>query len=212
MKLYTYFRSSASYRVRIALNLKGLEPEMDYVNLLKSEQQGDRYSAVNPQKLVPALEEAGGILTQSLAIIEYLEETYPAPALLPQNPIERARVRAIALAVACEIAPINNLRVLKYLTGELGVSEEAKTAWIQKWIGDGVEGMESMLAGSSKPGRFCHGDAPTMADCCLVPQVFNARRFQCKLPPSPNNTHITDHCNTLPPFIKAAPEHHADKI
>lgn len=235
MKLYTYFRSSASYRVRIALNIKGIAAEVEYVNLLKGEQQGAGYAKLNPQKLVPALlipsprergedgrgeasltqpssGEGGHLLTQSLAIIEYLEEIHPTPPLLPKEPIDRARVRAIALAIACEIAPINNLRVLKYLTGELGVSEEAKTAWIQKWISVGFDGVEAMLAGSNQTGAFCHGDTPTMADCCLAPQVFNARRFDCDLTPYPTLTRIADHCNTLPAFIQAAPEHQADKI
>ena len=218
MKLYSYFRSSASYRVRIALNLKGIAAEMQYVNLLKGEQRGGEYAALNPQKLVPALIISplasggeGEVLTQSLAIIEYLEETHPTPPLLPEKPVERARVRALALAVACEIAPINNLRVLQYLTGELGASEVAKTQWMHHWMGAGFSALETMLVGSPHTGAFCHGDAPTLADCCLVPQVFNARRFGVDLAPYPTIVRIADHCNTLPAFLDAAPEQQADR-
>ncbi|HNG66436.1 MAG TPA: maleylacetoacetate isomerase, partial [Thauera aminoaromatica] len=183
MKLYTYFRSSAAYRVRIALNLKGLDYEAVPVHLVRGggEHRQPAYLGLNPAGLVPALEDQGQVLTQSLAIIEYLEESHPQPALLPAAPLDRARVRAIAQAIACDIHPVNNLRVLQYLTRELDASEEQKNAWYRHWIGVGLQAVEAMLAGDARTGAFCHGDTPGLADCCLVPQVFNARRFGCEL-------------------------------
>lgn len=220
MKLYTYFRSSASYRVRIALNLKGIAAEMIPVNLLKSEQREAQYTALNPQGLVPALviegQGTGGegqeILTQSLAIIEYLEEIHPAPPLLPKTPVERARVRAVSLAIACEIAPLNNLRVLKYLVDELQTSEDAKAAWIRHWITTGFTSVEAMLAHSPHTGTYCHGDAPGMADCLLIPQLFNARRFECDLAPYPIIRRIGEACEAHPAFIAAHPSQQKDAI
>lgn len=210
MKLYSYFRSSASYRVRIALNLKGLACDLIPVNLLKGEQTHAEYLKLNPQGLLPALVDGGHTLTQSLAIIEYLEETHPEPALLPKTPRERARVRALTLAIACEIAPINNLGVLHYLKGVLHVSDAQKIAWIQHWIASGFSAVERLLAESPLTGAYCHGDTPTLADCCLVPQVFNAKRFECDLAPYPTLMRIAATCNLHPAFIAAHPDNQLD--
>ena len=212
MKLHTYFRSSAAYRVRIALNLKGLDYEAVPVHLVRGggEHRQPAYLGLNPAGLVPALEDQGQVLTQSLAIVEYLEETHPQPALLPAAALDRARVRAIAQAIACDIHPVNNLRVLQYLTRELGVSEEQKNAWYRHWIGVGLQAVEAMLAGDARTGAFCHGDTPGLADCCLVPQVFNARRFGCELSAMPTVLRIADHCAGLEAFRRAAPEAQPD--
>jgi maleylacetoacetate isomerase/maleylpyruvate isomerase len=212
MKLHTYFRSSAAYRVRIALNLKGLEYEAVPVHLVRGggEHRQPAYLGLNPAGLVPALEDQGQVLTQSLAIIEYLEETHPQPALLPAAPLDRARVRAIAQAIACDIHPVNNLRVLQYLTRELGAGEERKNAWYRHWIGVGLQAVEAMLAGDARTGAFCHGDTPGLADCCLVPQVFNARRFGCDLSAMPTVLRIAEHCAGLEAFRRAAPEAQPD--
>ncbi|NCY24909.1 MAG: maleylacetoacetate isomerase [Alphaproteobacteria bacterium] len=208
MKLYGYFRSSAAYRVRIGLNLKGLGVEHVPVNLLKGEQASPEYTAINPQQLVPALADDGTILTQSLAILEYLEEKYPAPALLPADAAGRARVRALALVVACEMHPLNNVGVLRYLTQQLGASEAQKTAWYHHWLGKGFAALETMLAQGA--GRFCHGDTPGLADCCLVPQVFNARRFDFDLSPYPTVLRIDDACAQLEAFQAAHPSRQSD--
>ena len=209
LQLYTYFRSSAAYRVRIALALKGLAYESLPIHLLHDggQQFTSAYRATNPQALVPSLQTDAGVLTQSLAIIEYLEETAPGQgsALLPADALGRARVRALAQAVACDIHPLNNLRVLRYLTHELGVSEEQKNAWYSHWIDLGLQALEEMLAHSSASGRFCHGDTPTLADCCLVPQVFNARRFDCDLSAMPTVCDIVARCEELEAFRRAAP-------
>lgn len=211
MKLYGYFRSSAAYRVRIALNLKGLAYEQVAVNLVNGEQRGGDNLARNPQGLVPTLEPDDDTrLTQSLAICEYLDERYPDPPLLPSDAEGRARVRALAQAVACDIHPLNNLKVLRYLTGELGIGEEAKLAWYRHWIRSGFDALETLLAGSPATGAFCHGDAPTLADVCLVPQVFNARRFECDLSNYPTLRRITEHCDTLDVFRHAAPDMQPD--
>ena len=212
MRLHTYFRSSAAYRVRIALNLKGLDYEAVPVHLVRGggEHRQPAYLGLNPAGLVPALEDQGQVLTQSLAIVEYLEETHPQPALLPAAALDRARVRAIAQAIACDIHPVNNLRVLQYLTRELGVSEEQKNAWYRHWIGVGLQAVEAMLAGDARTGAFCHGDTPGLADCCLVPQVFNARRFGCELSAMPTVLRIADHCAGLEAFRRAAPEAQPD--
>lgn len=210
MKLYSYFRSSAAYRVRIALNLKGLQAEMAFVNLRDQEQTGPDYAALNPQKFVPALIDAGTVLTQSLAIIEYLDERWPEPPLLPADPVGRARVCAIAQAIACDIHPLNNLRVLLYLRDRLGLDEAARTAWYQHWVATGFEAIERMLADHPATGRFCHGDAPTLADVCLVPQVYNAERFACDLAPYPTLRRIAETCRALPAFAAAAPEAQPD--
>ncbi|MEG0885927.1 MAG: maleylacetoacetate isomerase, partial [Janthinobacterium sp.] len=187
MKLHGYYRSSASYRVRIALNLKNLRPDTAYVHLSRNggEQFMPAFSSLNPQHLLPVLEDGGAVLTQSLAIIEYLDETLPGPALLPQDAPGRARVRQLAMVCACDIHPLNNLRVLNYLTGPLALSQEQKNAWYRHWTHLGLAALEAELARSPHTGTFCHGDTPTLADCCLVPQVYNARRFQCDLAPYP---------------------------
>lgn len=209
MKLYSYFRSSASYRVRIALALKGIDYGQETVNLLKGEQKGTDYLKLNPQGLLPALENGGQLLTQSLAIIEYLEETHPNPPLLPKNPHERARVRALSLAIACDIAPINNLGILHYLQQQFAITDAQKTAWIQHWISKGFTALESLLQ-DGKTGVFCHGDTPTMADCCLMPQLFNAKRFECDLAPYPTILRIAEACDKNPAFIAAHPSRQPD--
>ena len=210
MKLIGYYRSSAAYRVRIAINLKGLTVEHGSVHLAKGEQKQPAFAALNPQKLVPVLEDGQDRLFQSLAILEYLEETHPEPPLLPVEPAARARVRALAQIVACEIHPLNNLRVLGYLTGELEISEEAKLAWYRHWIAEGLGALEAILAGSPDTGRFCHGDMPGMADVCLVPQLFNARRFDCPLTDYPTLLRIDAACAALPAFQDAAPDKQTD--
>lgn len=212
MKLYTYFRSSAAYRVRIALELKGLAWEAVPVHLVRGggEQHQAAYLRLNPAGLVPALEDDGRILTQSLAIIEYLDETHPAPPLLPADAAGRARVRAIAQAIACDIHPLNNLRVLQYLKREFGIGDAQRDAWYRHWVGVGLAAVEAMLAGDARTGAFCHGDAPTLADCCVVPQVFNARRFDCDLSALPTVTRIAERCEALEAFRLAAPEHQPD--
>jgi len=211
MKLYDYFRSSAAYRVRIALNLKGIAPEREYVHLRKGAQRSEDYLALNPQGLVPALvTDDGRVLTQSLAIIEYLDETVPLPQLLPGGPAERARVRALALAVACDIHPIDNLRVLRYLVQTVGVEEAQKDAWYKYWIDVGLEALETAVARDPATGRFCHGDSPTLADVCLVPQLANARRVDMDLSPYPTLTRIEAACHALPAFANAAPARQPD--
>jgi maleylpyruvate isomerase len=211
MKLYTFFRSSASYRVRIALNLKGLAYEQMPIHLRRAggEQFAAAYKAINPQALVPALEDNGGILTQSLAIIEYLEERYPKPPLLPADPADRALVRSMALVVACEIHPIQNLRVLVHLKKHLQQSEDDLNRWARHWIDLGLTALEQMTA-TPKHGKFCFDDTPTLADICLVPQLVNARRFGCDLSAYPTLLQIEKACNALPAFANAAPEKQPD--
>ena len=212
MKLYSYFRSSASYRVRIALNLKGLPYEYAAVHLLRGggEQFAPEYRRVGPDCIVPALVDGDVALQQSLAIIEYLDEVHPQPALLPGSPAERARIRAIAQAIACDIHPVNNLRVLRYLVHELGVNDAQKNAWYRHWIAIGLSAVESMLAADPRTGLFCHGDTPTLADCCLVPQVFNAQRFDCDLSAMPTVMGIVERCAALDAFQRAAPGQQPD--
>ena len=203
-QLYSYFRSSASCRVRIALNLKQLDYDTVPVHLAKGAQRSEGYLAVNPAGLVPTLAEDGHVLTQSLAIIEYLDELYPEPPLLPGSAADRARIRAIAQTIACEIHPLNNLGVLGYLRDALDVDETARNAWYRHWVEKGLATVESLLA-DPRSGAFCHGDAPTLADCCLVPQVFNARRFTCRLDHVPTVMRIFDRCMALEAFQRAAP-------
>ena len=210
MKLHTYFRSSAAFRVRIALNLKGLAYDAAFVHLPKGEHRAPAYCALNPQALVPTLEDAGRLLTQSLAIIEYLEETRPQPALLPKDPAGRARVRSLALLVACEIHPLNNLRVLQHLKRTLGQSEDQVNAWYRHWIADGLAKLEAQLAGTAGTGRYCHGDAPTLADCCLVPQVFNAQRYKCDTTAYPATMRVFAECMKLDAFERAQPARQPD--
>ncbi len=212
MKLHGYFRSSASYRVRIALNLKGLAYEQASVHLSRSggEQFAPAFRKLNPQALVPVLEDGALALTQSLAIIEYLEETYPQPPLLPATPAARARVRALALAIACEIHPLNNLKVLNYLTGPMGLGDDTRNSWYHHWIAEGLRALEARLTAERETGKFCHGDAPGLADCCLVPQLANARRFKCDVTPYPTLLTIEKNCQALEAFQRAAPDKQPD--
>lgn len=212
MKLYTFFRSSASYRVRIALNLKGLSYEQAPIHLRRGggEQLGAAYTAINPQALVPALEDHGKILTQSLAIIEYLEEKHPAPALLPADPADRALVRSMAMIIACEVHPIQNLRVLNHIKNEYNQSDEQVSRWAQHWIDLGLSALEPMIAAQPRRGKFCYGDTPTVADICLVPQLGNARRYGCDLSKYPAILAIEKNCLALPAFSNAAPEKQPD--
>jgi maleylacetoacetate isomerase len=211
LKLYDFYRSSAAFRVRIALNLKGIAPEREFVHLRKNAQRADDYLALNAQGLVPALVgDDGRVLTQSLAIIEWLDETHPSPPLLPKDAAGRARVRALALAVACDIHPLNNLRVLRYLTKTLGVTEEQKDGWYRYWCDVGLEALQTELGRNRETGRFCHGDSPTIADICLVPQLANARRFNVDLDPYPTLTRIEAACLAVPAFAAALPERQPD--
>ncbi|MBP2313561.1 maleylacetoacetate isomerase [Azospirillum soli] len=209
MKLHGYFRSSAAFRVRIALNLKGIEAEQAFVHLRKGEQKAAPFAGLNPHKLVPALEVDGRVLTQSLAIVEYLDETHPEPPLLPGDPLGRARVRSLALAVACDIHPLNNLRVLQRLKA-MGHSQAEVDGWYRHWIAEGLDGLEAQLAGDPQTGRFCHGNAVSLADVCLVPQMTNARRFDCDLSGYPTLRRIEEACLAIPAFADALPEHQPD--
>lgn len=210
--LHTYFRSSAAYRVRIALNLKGIEAQHEYVHLNRDggQQFSPAFRAKHPQALVPVYSEGGMDLGQSMAIIEYLEERHPEPPLLPTDPATRARVRQIALGIACDIHPLNNLRVLKYLGTTLGLNDDQKNAWVRHWITLGLLALEQQLAGLPTTGRCCVGDKPTMADCCLVPQWFSAERFGVDVSALPTLKRITDHCNSLPEFAAAHPARQPD--
>jgi len=210
IKLYGYFRSSAAYRVRIALNLKSLSYEYLPVHLVKGEQKDERYRALNPQALVPTLVDNGQQFTQSMAIIEYLDEKVPNPPLLPATAEGRARVRAIAQAIACDIHPLNNLRVLKYLTATLGVSEDAKNAWYRHWIEHGLGALETALAADTRTGAFCHGETPTLADICLIPQLANARRYPFSIEAYPTLGRIESRCLALEAFARAAPDRQPD--
>lgn len=211
MKLIGYFRSSAAYRVRIALNLKGVVVEHASRHLRRGEQKSPDYAALNPQKLVPALVlDSGEVLTQSLAILEYLEETYPQPPLLPREPVERARVRALALIPTADIHPIQNLRVMGYLREKFGQTEESAFAWSRHWIETGFDAYEATIANDPRTGAFCHGDVPTMADLCLVPQVFNAARFKVDMKNYPTIQRIYETCMRLPAFDAAQPTKQPD--
>jgi maleylacetoacetate isomerase len=210
MKLYNYFRSSAGYRVRIALNLKALDYEYVAVHLTKGEQREPAYMGLNAQALVPTLVDDGGAHRQSLAIIEYLDERHPAPPLLPADAVGRARVRGIALAIACDIHPLNNLRVLQYLKRTLAVTDEQRDAWYRQWVNVGFAALETQLAAEVATGLCCHGDTPTIADICLVPQVANARRSNVSLAAYPTLERIDAHCLALPAFAAAAPDRQPD--
>jgi maleylacetoacetate isomerase/maleylpyruvate isomerase len=210
MRLYSYFRSSASYRVRIALALKKLAFEYAAVHLVKNEQLAPAFRAIAPAQLVPALvvddpQHGEATLTQSLAIIEYLDEVFPEPPLLPKDALGRARVRALALDIACEIHPLDNLRVLRYLKSELKVSEDDKDRWYRHWVETGLEVVERELAGHPATGRFCHGDTPGLADCVLVPQIFNATRMDCKLDHVPTVMRVFEACMAEPAFVSTEP-------
>jgi maleylacetoacetate isomerase len=212
LKLYSYFRSSAAYRVRIALNLKGLTHEIIPVHLLRNggEQNLPEYRSKNPLALIPALDTDDATLIQSMAILEYLEEAYPNPALLPDGLTARARVRAIAQTVVSEIHPLNNLRVLDYLVNNLQHDNDDKLDWYRHWINEGFTGIEILLGSSPETGLFCHGDTPTLADCCLIPQVYNARRFNCPLEHFPIIQRISTECDKLAAFQNAAPDNQPD--
>jgi len=211
MTLYDYWRSSAAYRVRIALNLKGVDYEQRSVNLVAGEQAGEPYKAdLNAQGLVPTLVNGSVRMTQSLAIIEYLEETIPDPALLPSDPVERARVRSLAQIVACDVHPLNNLRVLKYLKGPLEQEQEAVSAWYRHWIELGFAALEARVAGEGGGAAFLSGEKAGLADVCLVPQMYNARRFEVDLGPYPQLVRIDEVCRALEPFERAAPENQPD--
>jgi maleylacetoacetate isomerase len=212
MKLYNYFRSSASFRVRIALNLKGLPYEYAVVHLTKGggQQFAPEFRAINPDALIPVLDDEGQRLTQSLAIIEYLEETHPEPPLLPTAPLERAYVRAIALGIACEIHPLNNLRVLRYLVRDLKVTDEQKDAWYRHWVQEGLAAIEARLVAEKKCGRYALGNRVTLADVVIVPQIFNAKRFDCRLDHVPTVMRIFENCMELPAFVDAQPSRQPD--
>ena len=210
MKLYNYFRSSASFRVRIALHLKGLPFDYISVHLPKAEHKKPEYAALAANGFVPLLElDDGTRLDQSMAMIEYLDEVHPTPALLPADALGRARVRALSQSIACEIHPLNNLRVLKYLVKDMGQSEDAKIAWYVHWCREGLESFEKQLA-LLPPSTYCYGDTPTLADCCLVPQIFNAQRFNTPLDGLPRTMAAFDNCMKLDAFIKAGPKHCPD--
>lgn len=214
MKLYTYFRSSAAYRVRIALNLKGLDYESvskDLRNQAGEHRRSD-YLVLNPQGLVPALEDEGRVLSQSLAIIEYLDEKFPSPPLLPKAAADRAQVRAMALGIACDMHPLNNLRVLNYLRDELKQGDEAVNRWYAHWIAAGFRGLEELARRSSSDRKHCFGGAVTLADVFLVPQMLNARRFQCDVTPYPTLVSISAHLEQLPAFAAARPELQPDAV
>jgi maleylacetoacetate isomerase len=208
--LYNYFRSSTSYRVRIALNLKKLAYDYRPVHLRRGEQSQAAYRALNPQGVVPTLVVDGLVLTQSMAILDYLEERWPDPALLPADLPGRARVQALAQLVAADMHPLNNLRVLRYLEGELALAHDARQAWIHRWLREGFDALEALLSPEAGTGRFCHGRAPTLADLCLVPQVFNAERFGFDLAPYPRLRAIVAACRALPAFAAADPARQPD--
>lgn len=207
LKLYDYFRSSASFRVRIALNLKGLDYEAIPIHLVNhgGEQFSESFQQINPQSLVPALQDGNKILTQSLAIIEYLEETHPSPSLLSGNPFDNALIRSFALTIIADLHPLNNLRVLKYLSNEFKITDDEKTRWYHHWIEKGFEALEKQLKARPSSGDFCFGNHPTLADVCLIPQMYNARRFNCDLSAYPNLVRIDANCQKLEAFMNAFP-------
>lgn len=208
--LYTYWRSSAAYRVRIALNLKGVAYDSMPVHLVKNEQTSDEYLKHNPQGLVPAWVEGDNTFTQSLAIIEYLEETHPAPPLLPQDPVTKAHARATSYAIVCETHPVLNLRVLKYLTNEMGLNEAQKMQWYHHWMNENLAATEKMIRTHGLHKNFCCGDTPTLADICLVPMLYNARRFECDLSACPTLVEIEHNCAQIEAFQQALPENQPD--
>lgn len=211
MKLYNYFRSSAAYRTRIALALKGLDYEYISIHLAQGKQYEKSFGAMNPQNLVPVLDDEGHLLTQSLAIIEYLDETHPQPPLLPADALGRHRVRSLALVSACEIHPVNNLRVLNYLTQTLKVTDAERLEWYRHWVTLGFTALEARLASEAETGTYCHGESVTIADIVLVPQVANARRFDVDMAPFPTVARIDATCRGLEAFQQAAPENQPDK-
>jgi len=207
MELFDYVRSSSAYRVRICLNLKGLEYQSNAVNLLEQQQSSAQYKALNPQGLVPALNDNGDFFTQSIAICEYLEEQYPdTPAILPKELKAKTQVKTLALSIGCDIQPLNNLRVLNYLVQDMGLSDEQKLTWYLHWIKEGFTALEAQLSNSESTGDFCYGDTPTLADICLVPQVFNAKRFKAPMEDYPTINRIVENCEKLEAFAKAHPD------
>jgi len=214
LKLYSYWRSSAAYRVRIGLNLKALAYELIPVHLVRDggQQHAPDYAALNPQELVPTLRDGERVLTQSMAILEYLDEVHPPPALLPADAGGRARVRALAQQVACDIHPLNNLRVMQFFDREWNVPQPERDEWTLHWMRTGLGALETMLVGSFDTGRFCHGAEPGLADCCLIPQLYNARRFHLDLAPYPTLCRIEEACLALPAFDAARPENQPDAI
>ncbi len=210
--LYGYFRSSAAFRARIALNLKGIVPETKFVHLLKDggQQHAPGYARVNPQELIPTLLHDGHTIGQSLAIIEYLDEVHPEPPLLPRDPAGRARVRQLACAVACDIHPVNNLRVLLHLRDTFGADEPTRAEWQRHWIALGFAALETLLAGSPDTGKFCHGDTPTLADICLIPQMANARRVNSDLAPYPTLVRVEETALAHSAFDAALPKNQPD--
>jgi maleylacetoacetate isomerase len=211
LTLYTYWRSTAAYRVRIALALKGLETTMIPVNLLMGHQRADDFVQTNPQRMVPVLEAHGVRLTQSLAILDYLEAIYPSPSLLPSHPLQAARVREIAQLIACDIHPLNVPRVTTYLTEHFGMNEAQKLAWMRHWMHEGLSALESLLAASQADG-FCVGQSPTIADCCLIPLLYSARRFGVPLENFTHALRVEQHCENLDGFIRAKPERQSDAV
>jgi maleylacetoacetate isomerase len=205
MKLYGFFQSSAAFRVRIGLNLKNLEYEYASVNLTKDQHHTEEFARINPQQAVPTLIDGDRILTQSISILEYLEEKYPKPPLLPATMEDRARVRSLAQLIACDIHPLNNRRVLVYLKNQLGLPKEQRDAWYHHWIGEGFRPLEKALSDARQTGSFCHGETPTMADVCLVPQIFNAKRYEIDLAPYPTLMRIFSNCMQLEAFDRAQP-------
>ncbi|MBS1135607.1 MAG: glutathione-S-transferase [Burkholderiaceae bacterium] len=212
LKLYNYYRSSASFRVRIALKLKGLNYDYVPVHLTRGggQQFAPEFKSLNADALIPVLDDDGRVLTQSLAIIEYLDETHPEPPLMPALPLDRAYVRGFALTIACEIHPLNNLRVLRYLVKELGASEDSKNTWYRHWVEQGLAALEARLVAERRNGRHVLGDQVSIADVVLVPQVFNARRFDCRLDHVPTLMRIFDHCMEMPAFADAQPSRQPD--
>ena len=206
VKLYSFWRSSACYRVRIALNLKRIAFETASVDLPGNAQHEPAFKEINPQEIIPVLMHGGRVLRQSLAIMEYLDETWPENPLLPSVARDRQRSRAIAQAIACEIHPLNNLRVMKYLETTFGASKEQRETWMRHWISMGFDALEKVLNDNPSTGAFCEGDRPTIADCCLVPQVYNAKRFGVDMAPYANISRINDDCLALEPFDRARPE------
>ncbi|MGB0360802.1 MAG: maleylacetoacetate isomerase [Endozoicomonas sp.] len=208
LTLYSYYRSSAAYRVRIALNLKGIDFDQSIINLKKGDQHSSYYQNINPQGLVPSLETDQGLLTQSLAMLEWLEDTYPKPTILPGTPWQKAKLRSLAYQICCDIHPLNNLRALKYLQDEFDISDNAKSKWYQYWLVTGFKALESEL--NEQP--FCYSDQPSIADICLIPQVFNALRFNTDMSSFPKISRIYHHCNTIAEFKAAAPGNQPDAL
>jgi maleylacetoacetate isomerase len=208
IKLYTYCRSSSSYRVRIGLNLKGLAFESIYINLLKQEQRGDAYTAINPQQLVPVLVDGDKTIHQSLAILIYLDQTHPEPSLLPKDPYEQALIKAFSLDISSDLHPLNNLRVQQYLSNVIGIDDGKKNDWYQHWLKIGLTSLEVQI--KNRAGDFCFGDTVSLADVCLIPQIYNALRYKHPIEQYTTLTRVYNHCLSIPAFFKASPEQQKD--